>query len=505
MRTPFAMRFAPLLLALALPYAERWMPRTKPAVHPLHQPGRPARGARSLRRLPPADHPGQRAQPDGHQRDAVGRRGLQQRHPALQALHPGRGLHARRASRPAQEPGRRSRREMRAWASWNNWRRCRPGNGAAGRCVPRVRTRRSQHQLHLPGDRPAQRRPGRSSGWTSPAARTSSSPTAARHRQPDRGAGDQHHQDAPERPAPVVPGHQRPAGRLPLFRLHRLPYPYANDRDPRHSGPYAKFGHIGQASHADPTIPKDREGPPAQAPVHPRDPDLAVHGVPHAPAEHLREHLLRLHHVGLRVRRAVHVAGEAEVPRRRRDAQDPRPQPGRGGDPRQVVGPEFSRTCPSSTRSSRTPSSPTTTATAGTSARSSSATARATLLDAKGTSRCPTTTRRSSRRRCTCRVHVDVGMQCVDCHFARTRTATATSRRGGRRDRDRVQGLPRHRRAQVPHTFTPARMAQARPHGHEAAAHPGWRARFEWREGKLIQRSARHPDLEWEMSLVKDS
>jgi hypothetical protein len=37
---------------------------------------------------------------------------------------------------------------------------------------------------------------------------------------------------------------------------------YANDRDPRHSGPYAKFGHTGKTATADPTIPKDEEGHP---------------------------------------------------------------------------------------------------------------------------------------------------------------------------------------------------------------------------------------------------
>ena len=37
---------------------------------------------------------------------------------------------------------------------------------------------------------------------------------------------------------------------------------YANDRDPRHSGPYAKFGHLGKTQTKDPTIPKDEEGHP---------------------------------------------------------------------------------------------------------------------------------------------------------------------------------------------------------------------------------------------------
>ena len=37
---------------------------------------------------------------------------------------------------------------------------------------------------------------------------------------------------------------------------------YANDRDPRHSGPYAKFGHTGKTQTTDPTIPKEESGHP---------------------------------------------------------------------------------------------------------------------------------------------------------------------------------------------------------------------------------------------------
>jgi hypothetical protein len=37
---------------------------------------------------------------------------------------------------------------------------------------------------------------------------------------------------------------------------------YANDRDPRHSGLYAKYGHEGKSQSVDPTIPKDRSGHP---------------------------------------------------------------------------------------------------------------------------------------------------------------------------------------------------------------------------------------------------
>jgi hypothetical protein len=39
---------------------------------------------------------------------------------------------------------------------------------------------------------------------------------------------------------------------------------YANDRDPSHSGPYAKYGHLGFSATADPTIKKNEEGHPIQ-------------------------------------------------------------------------------------------------------------------------------------------------------------------------------------------------------------------------------------------------
>ncbi len=39
---------------------------------------------------------------------------------------------------------------------------------------------------------------------------------------------------------------------------------YGNDRDPEHSGPYAKYGHNGTSSSKDPTIPKNESGHPIQ-------------------------------------------------------------------------------------------------------------------------------------------------------------------------------------------------------------------------------------------------
>ena len=108
---------------------------------------------------------------------------------------------------------------------------------------------------------------------------------------------------------------------------------YANDREPRHSMTYSQYGRDGQTATADPTIATLRQGqhrpgqaaeaghgeggggqpcaggfqprrgrrerPPDPPRLHPRDPDLAMHDLPHAPAQHLPELLSRLHDVGL--------------------------------------------------------------------------------------------------------------------------------------------------------------------------------------------------------------
>ena len=79
---------------------------------------------------------------------------------------------------------------------------------------------------------------------------------------------------------------------------------YANDRDPRHSALYAQYGHDGRSITVDPTIDHAALRSSAGARVHARDSDEPVHGLPHAPAEHVHEQFPRLHDVGLRIGRA---------------------------------------------------------------------------------------------------------------------------------------------------------------------------------------------------------
>jgi hypothetical protein len=102
-------------------------------------------------------------------------------------------------------------------------------------------------------------------------------------------------------------------------------------------------------------------------------------------------------------------------------------------------------------------------------------------------------------------VHVDFGMQCVDCHFTNDNHGTG-----------HIYG---EAQAQIEITCadchgTATRYPDLRTHG-PAAPPTGTdlstlrtadgRAQFEWRAGKLYQRSAVYPGLEWEVTLVKDT
>jgi hypothetical protein len=102
-------------------------------------------------------------------------------------------------------------------------------------------------------------------------------------------------------------------------------------------------------------------------------------------------------------------------------------------------------------------------------------------------------------------VHLDVGMHCVDCHFAQdshgnghiyTEVANAVE----------IDCIDCHGTADEYPTLVTSGPA-APPSGHDLRLirNPDGKPRFEWVDGKLIQRSLLNPGLEWEMSLTKDS
>jgi hypothetical protein len=102
-------------------------------------------------------------------------------------------------------------------------------------------------------------------------------------------------------------------------------------------------------------------------------------------------------------------------------------------------------------------------------------------------------------------IHVDVGMQCVDCHFAQ-------DNHGDGYIKAEVMGAVEiqcqdcHGTVDKPPTLKTSGPA-ASPYGRDLQLirNPDGKKRFEWVDGKLIQRSAVTPGLEWTMSLVKDT
>ena len=102
-------------------------------------------------------------------------------------------------------------------------------------------------------------------------------------------------------------------------------------------------------------------------------------------------------------------------------------------------------------------------------------------------------------------VHVDVGMQCTDCHFAQDNHGNgyiygevAAAVEIGCKD---CHGTV----SQYPNLYTSGPAALSGGTDMLALRTPDGRRRFEWIGGDLFQRSMVDPNLEWKMSLVKDS
>ncbi|MDE2085048.1 MAG: hypothetical protein KGI64_09325 [Xanthomonadaceae bacterium] len=102
-------------------------------------------------------------------------------------------------------------------------------------------------------------------------------------------------------------------------------------------------------------------------------------------------------------------------------------------------------------------------------------------------------------------IHVDVGMQCVDCHYSQ-------DSHGDGYIKAEVMGAVEiqcqdcHGTVDAYPTLKTSGPA-AGPYGRDLLLirNPDGKKRFEWINGKLIQRSAVTPGLEWTMTLLKDS
>ncbi|HET6604139.1 MAG TPA: hypothetical protein VFG21_07985 [Xanthomonadaceae bacterium] len=101
-------------------------------------------------------------------------------------------------------------------------------------------------------------------------------------------------------------------------------------------------------------------------------------------------------------------------------------------------------------------------------------------------------------------VHVDVGMQCVDCHFSQDAHSNGhivgEVMAGVEIQCQDCHGTP----DAYPELLTTGPMAPPTGNNLKLIRNPDGKKRFEWMGGELVQRSAVVPGLEWKLSLLKN-
>ena len=127
------------------------------------------------------------------------------------------------------------------------------------------------------------------------------------------------------------------------------------------------------------------------------------------------------------------------------------------------------------------------------------------LLDAEGEIVEPEDPEKFSKAVHMSSIHLDVGMHCVDCHFSQDNHGNGHIY-GEVANAIEIDCVDCHGTADEYPTLKTSGPA-APPGGTDLSLirNPDGKPRFSWREGKLYQRSLLWSDKEWELSLVKDS
>lgn len=280
---------------------------------------------------------------------------------------------------------------------------------------------------------------------------------------------------------------------------------YANDRDPRHSGPYAEFGHDGQSVTNDPTISKEEKGhplehtftraiPTSQCMIcHMHQPNMFMNTFlgytmwdyeSDAPQMWPEKQQYPSHE---ETRKVLDRNPEGAAPRGKWadvdflknvwDNNDKMTDTqfadyhGHGWNFRAV----FKRD------------------------------RKGNLLDAEGVKVADDDPEKFDKAVHMSSIHVDVGMHCVDCHFSQDNHGNGHIY-GEVALAVEVDCKDCHGTAKAyPNLFTSGPAALEGGVDLSLLRTPDGRRRFEWIEGNLMQRSALYPDKEWQLSLVKDS
>ena len=281
--------------------------------------------------------------------------------------------------------------------------------------------------------------------------------------------------------------------------------PYANDRDPRHSGPYAAAGHRGESQSTDPTIPRDESGHPIR--------HAFTRAIPSSQCMvcHMHQPNIFVNSYYGYTMWDYESDAEAMWPKQQkyptdaemREILDRNPEGasvrGNWSDPaflRQVseLNPQLKDTQFADYHGH------------GWNFRAVFKRARdGTLLDKDGAEVSDTDPERFKKAVHLSSAHLDAGMHCVDCHFGQDthgnghiQGEVAAAIEIGCKD---CHGTTR----EYPTLFTSGPAAGPQGNDMKLLRTPDGGRRFEWREGRLFQRSAVTPGLEWEMSLVKDA
>jgi len=280
---------------------------------------------------------------------------------------------------------------------------------------------------------------------------------------------------------------------------------YANDRDPRHSGRYAKYGHEGQSIGGDPAIPHDRSGHPLQhafTRAIPTSQCMVCHM--HQPNMFMNSYL------GYTMwdyeSDAPHMWPEQQQypsHEQMRAVLDRNPE---GAAPRgKWADVEFLK------RVSELNPMLSDTQFADYHGHGWNFRAifkrdrKGNLLDAQGNKVSDDDPEKFRKAVHMSSIHVDVGMHCVDCHFSQDNhgnghiygeVALAVEI-----DCKDCHGTA----AAYPNLYTSGPAALAGGMDLATLRTPDGRRRFEWIGETLFQRSMLDPELEWQMSLVKDS
>ncbi len=280
---------------------------------------------------------------------------------------------------------------------------------------------------------------------------------------------------------------------------------YANDRDPNHSGPYARFGRTGMSQTKDPTIPKGKSGHPLE--------HRFTRAIPSAQCM-----VCHMHQPNVFVNSYYGYTMwdyESDAPfmwpekqryptdQEIREINDRNPEEaairGKWGDPEFLkevasLNPKLKDTQFADYHGH------------GWNFRAVFKRDRkGTLLDKDGKAVADDDPAKFQKAVHLSSIHMDVGMHCVDCHFNQDAHGTGHIY-GEVAAAIEIDCADCHGTAtRYPNLYTTGPAAQPGGRDLSLLRTQDGRKRFDWRDGKLYQRSALDPDKEWQVKLVRDT